>query len=177
MRMPPLEIDFSARRRLASPLGWLLLAAGGVAMALVSLDHLAALDALRLVEVEQARLSQQREQAQPAGRSGRSELEQAELKSAQRTAAQLNLPWNALLATLERSADPNVALLSFESEGQTRQLHLMGEARTIDDVVVYAQRLDQSSQVAAVTLSRHEQRRVEQESVIRFTLDVDWSRQ
>ena len=64
MRMPPLEIDFSARRRLASPLGWLLLAAGAVAMVLVSLDHLAALDALRLVEVEQARAHHQDDEGQ-----------------------------------------------------------------------------------------------------------------
>ncbi len=143
-------------------------------MALVSLDHLDALDALHRVEAEQARLSQQ---ARPSGRSSRSEPEQAELKAAQRIAAQLNLPWNALLGALEMSDDPNVALLSLESEGQTRQLHLTGEALTIDEVVTYARRLNQSSQIAAVTLSRHEQRRAEQQSLIRFTLDVDWSRQ
>lgn len=174
MKMHRLDIDLIARRRRASPLGWLLLAAGSLAMALVSLDHLDALDALHRIEAEQVRLSQPK---QPAGRTGRSEPEQAELKAAQRIAAQLNLPWNALLGALEMSDDPNVALLSFESEGQTRQLHLIGEARTIDEVVTYARRLNQSSQVAAVTLSRHEQRQVEQQGLIRFTLDVDWSRQ
>lgn len=146
-------------------------------MALVSFEHLDALDALHRVEAEQARLSQQAQQARPSGRSSRSEPEQAELKAAQRIAAQLNLPWNALLGALEMSDDPNVALLSFESEGQTRQLHLTGEALTIDEVVTYARRLNQSSQIATVTLSRHEQRRAEQQSLIRFTLDVDWSRQ
>ena len=98
-----------------------------------------------------------------------------DVKATERIVSQLNLPWNALLQELENLADPGIALLSIESQGQTRTLRLTGEAKTIGDVVAYVTRLRESPQVAAATLSGHEEKQAGAVEVIRFSLDVDWN--
>ncbi len=177
MAMHLLGIDFVEQRRFGSPRGLLFLAVGMIAISLVCVDYLDARDELQRAEAEQTRLLQQTKSKTPAERSNRPGALQAEIKAAERIALQLNLPWNALLGTLEKNSNPDVALLTIESQGQTRRLHLTGEARSIDDIVAYAARLGKSPKITTATLSGHEEKQSGQVDVIRFALDVDWSHQ
>lgn len=173
-----LDIDFIEHRRIASPLGLLLFAVGVMAMGVVAVDYLDAHEELQRVETQHARLLRQvRHDAAPRQhqRESAPTVARDDVKATERIVSQLNLPWNALLHELENLADPGIALLSIESQGQTRTLRLTGEAKTIGDVVAYVTRLRESPQVATATLSGHEEKQAGAVEVIRFSLDVDWN--
>ena len=171
-----LGIDFIEHRRFASPLGLLLFAVGVAAMGVVIVDYLDAHEELQRVETQHARLIRQvRHDAVPRRRESVPIVVKGDERAAERSVSQLNLPWNALLHELENLADPGIALLSIESQGQTRTLRLTGEAKTIADVVAYVTRLRESPQIAAATLSGHEGKQAGAVEVIRFSLDVDWN--
>ncbi|MCK9990398.1 MAG: hypothetical protein RugAbin2_01412 [Rugosibacter sp.] len=171
-----LDMDFVRRRRLASPLGLLLFAVGMMATGAVAVDYLDAGEELHRVKVQQARLLRQvpHDDTSPRGRKSASTVVRDDVQAAERVVSQLNLPWNALLRELENLADPAVALISIEGQGQARTLRMTGEAKTMADVAAYVTRLRGSSQIDAATLSGHEKRQVGAVEVIRFSLDVDW---
>lgn len=171
-----LAIDFIEHRRFASPLGLLLFAVGVVTMGIVITDYGDAHEELQRVETQHARLLRQmRHDAVPRRQESSSSKVQTDAKTAERVFSQLNLPWNVLLRELENIADPDIALLSIESQGQARTLRLTGEAKTINDVVAYVTRLRESPQIVAATLSGHEEKQAGAIQVIRFSLDIDWN--
>lgn len=170
-----LDMDFVRRRRLASPLGLLLFAVGMMATGAVVVDYLDAGEELHRVKVQQARLLRQVQHDDASrGRESAPTVVRDDVQAAERVVSQLNLPWNALLRELENLADPAVALLSIEGQGQARTLRMTGEAKTMADVAAYVSRLRGSSQIDAATLSGHEKRQAGAVEVIRFSLDVDW---
>lgn len=172
-----LDIDFIEHRRFASPMSLLLFVVGVMAMGVVAVDYLDAHEELQRVEAQQVRLLRRvRHDAIPRQRENSPvAMAQTDAQSAERIVLQLNLPWDALLHELENLADPGIALLSIESQGQTRMLRLTGEAKTMDDVVAYVTRLRESPKIVAATLSGHEEKQAGAVAVIRFSLDVDWN--
>lgn len=172
MTMNALELDFARRRRRASPLGLLLLAAGAAAIGASALDYLDAREALARAEAQQARLARQAKAPPP--RAAKAPVRD-EVQPALRAVAQLRLPWDALLREIELLADPSVALLGIEGQGQARTLRLTGEAKTMADVVAYLGRLRDSPWIDAAHLSGHEERQAGSVKVIRFSLEASWS--
>ncbi|OQW86633.1 MAG: hypothetical protein BWK72_16225 [Rhodoferax ferrireducens] len=170
--MNPLDINFVKRRRLASSLGWLLLAAGLVAAGTVSGDYLAARDELGRVEMKQARSL--KSTASPARRALAEPVVGEDRLAVERVVSQLQLPWDTILSEIETRTGPKVALLDIEAQGQTRTLRLTGEAKSMSDVVAYLGRLRQSRYVAAADLSHHEEKQSGAVPVIRFSLDATW---
>lgn len=180
--MRALDLDFAKRRRCASPFGLLLLVLGAAAVAAVAADYLAAAEELQLLEARQARLEQQtrqvRSQARYSGAARRladaGDQARTGEQAAERAIEQLRLPWDRVLREIEALTPPAVALLSIESQGQTRVLRLTGEARTMGDAVAYVGRLRASPWIDAVYLSSHEERPADAVKVIRFSLDAAW---
>ena len=171
-----LDIDFVRQRRLASPLGLLLLAAGLAAVLAVAFEYQDARDELAQAEQRQARLLRQL-RPDPAARPRAVAQVPARTdgQAVARVQAQLQLPWDAVLRELELLSDPTVALLSIDGQGQTRTLRIAGEARKMADVVAYVGRLRASPWVRTANLSGHEVKQAGALSVIRFALDVSWS--
>jgi len=174
--MYALELDFVKRRRLASPLGLLLLIAGTAAAGVVAMDYLDARAALERVEAQQSRLERQSRQSRgaPPPKAGAAPARD-DAQAASRAVAQLRLPWDALLREIELLADSSVALLSVESQGQARTLRLAGEAKTMADAVAYLARLRESPWIDTAHISGHEERQADGVRVIRFSLEAAWS--
>jgi len=170
--MNALNIDFVQRRRYASLLGLLLFSAGVLALAAVATDYLDARDELERVELKQARM--QHPQASLRQHDKTPAAPRDDTQAIERIAAQLSLPWDAILHEIETHTDPTVALLNLEAQGATRTLRLTGEAKTMADVVAYLSRLRESGLIEAANLTHHEEKSVGSVSVIRFSLDATW---
>jgi hypothetical protein len=171
--MPALAINFVQRRRLVSPLGLLVLVVGLAAAGVVAGDYLDARDELKRAEFRLARLK--RPEAAPRPREGGAAVARGDAQTVDRAAARLRLPWDAVLREIETRTDPAVALLGIEARGQAHTVRISGEAKAMADVVAYVSRLRESQWIKAAYLSGHEQRQAGAVSVIRFSLDAQWS--
>ena len=170
--MNPIAIDFAKRPHRASWLG-VALCVLGASVALVSAWSY--MDAQADVDQAQARLARlQRTTAAPRPSATAPAVRKEEDKSFTRVSTQLRRPWSGLLGEIESISLPAVALVSVESQGQTRSLRMSGEAKTMGDVVAYVNRLRELSLVESVYLSQHEEKQSGGASVIRFALDAVW---
>lgn len=169
--MQALDLNFMAHRRLGSPLGLLVLAAGMVAASVVAVDYVEGRAELERVQMRQAR---QPKPDAPRQRTSASPATQDDAKAMGRVSSQLRLPWDAVLREMELMVDPAVAILSVEGQGQTRTLRITGEAKAMADVVAYVNRLRQSSLIETAYLSGHEEKQAGAVKVIRFSLDAVW---
>jgi hypothetical protein len=183
MAMQALGFNFAGHRRLSSPLGLLLLAAGAAAIAVVTLDYLAASEELarvqarheRMVRLDIATRPGKRVAALPATAASGAAGDSANgSNTVTRVTQQLQLPWDALLQDLETLADPSVALLSLDAQGQAHTLRLTGEAKTMAEVLAYVGRLRALPSLDAVQLTSHEEKLAGNVKVIRFTVDATW---
>ncbi len=168
-----LDLDFVRRRRLASPVGWLLLATGLACMAVVAMDRLDARDNLAQLLQQQARLQPPlRPQPASGARSASAPVPRAAGADLAQVQAQLAWPWDAVLRELESHADPDLALLSIDMQGQ--RLRAVGEAPDMDTVVAWLGRLRSSPWIVAADLSSHEPRKDGTVALLRFAVDIRW---
>jgi Tfp pilus assembly protein PilN len=93
----------------------------------------------------------------------------------ERAIGQLQLPWDAVLREIEKSANSSVALLSVEAQGRSRTLRLTGEAKTMAEVVAYTRRLRESPLIAAANVTHHENKDGGPVSLIRFAIEASWN--
>ena len=86
-------------------------------------------------------------------------------------------PWGTLMRQVETRTPPSVAVLSLNAEGGTSgpgRLRLVGEARSMDDVLAYVEALRAAAPVRRAELSHHEAREAEGVALLRFSIDMDW---
>jgi Tfp pilus assembly protein PilN len=174
--MRRLELDFQ-RRQIASPLGWGLLAAGLLVSALTLLGHLhlAELTALRAGELRHIEGLLQTGGAGLAPLSaGESRAQAASLAEMHRVSAQMNLPWAALLTTLESLQRKDIALLSLAPDARKGQLRISAEARALQAMLAFHRSLEQSVELRDVSLLNHEVVTQVAERPIRFNLLATW---
>ena len=171
--MHTLGINFVQRPRFSSSLGLLLFVVGVAAAGAVAVDYLDAREELERVEAKQARL--QRPDAALRPKASTAPVARDDAQAVERVASQLRTPWDAMLHEIELRADPAVALLSVEAQGQKRSLRLTGEAKEMADVVAYVGHLRESPWIKAAYLTGHEEKQVGAVRVIRFSLDATWS--
>ena len=185
MAMQALGFNFAGHRRLASPLGLLLLAAGAAAAAVVGLDYLEASEELARVQTRHERMVRLDSAARPGKRMAALPAIATAASSAAGDAAnaastvmrvtqQLQLPWDALLQDLETLDSPTVALLSLDAQGQARTLRLTGEAKSMGEALAYVGRLRALPSLDAALLTSHEEKLAGTVKVIRFTVDATW---
>jgi len=90
------------------------------------------------------------------------------------TVATLTTPWNALLVAIEKSDIKDVALLSLEPSSKKQQVLLSGEAKNLQSVMNYINRLEEQSMLAQVYLQKHSVDEANTSRPVRFTLVAQW---
>ncbi|NHN76398.1 pilus assembly protein [Azotobacter chroococcum] len=173
--MRPLDLDFQ-RKAIASPLGWALLAAGlllaGALWALQQrVDARTAHDAQELAQLQQGPGGEVRQA--PLSKAD-SQAQQASLAEMRRVSAALNLPWEGLFATLEALPLKDVALLGLIPDARKRLLRISAEARNLEAMLEFHQRLEDSDGLSDVSLLDHEVLVQVAERPIRFNLLATW---
>ncbi|TBW07577.1 pilus assembly protein [Azotobacter chroococcum subsp. isscasi] len=173
--MRPIELDFQ-RKAIASPPGWALLVAGLLlAGVLWTLQQRIDADRVRDAEVL-ARLQpgQGGEVRQAPLSKADSLAQQASLAEMRRVSAALNLPWEGLFATLEALPLKDVALLGLTPDARKRLLRISAEARNLEAMLEFHQRLEDSDGLSDVSLLDHEVLVQVAERPIRFNLLATW---
>lgn len=91
---------------------------------------------------------------------------------------ELAVGWSALLSDLEHAARDHhdrIALLAVEPDRQKQSVRLRGQARSLEDVLAFVQRLAGIPRLAHPMLESHETRVEDPQRPIEFGLAADWS--
>jgi Tfp pilus assembly protein PilN len=84
---------------------------------------------------------------------------------------QLNTPWHDLFKQLESSTPKDVALISVEPDARRGSLRLQAEAKTLDSLLVYADRLQNQGVLGQLTYSKHETNDQDPNQPIRLSVE------
>lgn len=99
----------------------------------------------------------------------------AEMKQIQdNILARLHLPWEALFTSLENAQDKKVALLAIEPNIKTGAVQLTAETHSLQQALVYLEKLQQQAALQEVTLIEHEIAVDSAEQAVRFRLNLVW---
>ena len=167
--MATLARHYDYARRPGPPLAaWLLLAAGGLALALGvwRYQEVRAAIAQRQAQVQAAR-PVPRAQAVPA-------LDSEDSEELARAQLLLDRDWPALFHTLESVPAKDIALLSIAAYPGRNRVVLEGEARSPQAMLAYLQALQNAGPLRPVRLVRHEVRQDVAEHPLKFQLDAGW---
>lgn len=176
MSRAALQIDF---RRPARPAGrWL----GWLALALAVPVVVAFSEAYR--EVEQLREAAQSRHDRLADRLRGSGLRRAaaspdaqllaDVRRANTIIDQIVVPWDALFEAVEGADARGLGVLALTPNARDRSLRLAGEARSMDELLAYVDRLAAQSALGRVHLLSYRTVAREGVSVISFTLAATW---
>lgn len=86
--------------------------------------------------------------------------------------ARLNVPWSDVLDAIERSTTQKVALLTLEPDARTGSVALTAEARSLDDLLNYAEALGKDVAIATVRMGQHDLRAQEPGQPVRMSLSI-----
>jgi len=169
--MRALELEFVRRRSLR--LSWLgaVVLAVGAGSALFVTDQYFSVQT-RIGEVD-ARVNAIQQINSLLADRGNSEAQPLSVAAAKDIAA-TRLPWAALFNALESAGSDNIGLLAVEPDAEAAQqkLHILGEARQIEDVTAYARRLAGAKPIWQAIVTDHE---IHPETKnVRFRLDIVW---
>ncbi|HFL2187003.1 TPA: pilus assembly protein [Pseudomonas putida] len=173
--MRRLELEFQPRR--SGPLAWSLLALGcAVVAGLVLLQqHLQTEQVDLEASVHSLELQLGRRPATVAPQSTVASREQAERLAQMRSVSQqLQRPWQQLFAMLEALPQDDVALLGLTPDARKGQVRIAAEARNLEAMLQYHQRLEASDELSDVSLLNHEVLAAQPEHPVRFTLTATW---
>ena len=168
--MRALSLHFE-RKVHGAKLGYGLLAAGGLVMALV-------IGALALIHQEIESLpgaapdagARREAWVLPAGVSSETDA----IAGARAVVAHLAGPGDRLFVTLEAVDEPDVALLALRPDTRARNLRIEAEARGVDAMLSYLRVLEQSHAFTQVVLVEHEIQDSDPQRPLRFSLTAAW---
>jgi hypothetical protein len=176
--MKPARIDLEFRSHTPlwlRGLGWALLAVGvGLMVWLGGLQEAA--DQQR--EDARTRLAalQASQEPEPATQAD-AEHEQDTEKQVQRANAvidRLALPWDVLFRSVEVSGGKGLGLLTMAPNPEDRSVRLSGEAKTLDEVLAYIDRLGAQPVLSHVHLVSFETVQREGSEVVGFVVGAQW---
>lgn len=173
--MRRLDLEFQPRR--SGPLAWSLLALGGAVVAgLVLLQQSLQAEQVDLeARVHNLELQLGRRSATTAPQNSAASRQQAERLAQMRSVSQqLQRPWQQLFSMLEAQPQDDVALLSLAPDARKGQVRVAAEARNLEAMLQYHQRLDASDELSDVSLLNHEVLAAQPERPVRFTLTATW---
>lgn len=84
----------------------------------------------------------------------------------------LNTPWSDVFDGLERQAQADIGLTLLEPDIEQGKLRVQAEAKHIDTLIIYAQRLAADSAFGSLTLTQHETNEQDVNRPARLSFDV-----
>lgn len=170
MRPASIHLDFipSGRRPGALALGLLILGALALGWGLWTYDR-----SSREVEGLGLRLAEATGSRSPGSATGNDRM----VAEAQRVAAELQTPWNALLDDLEAATTAgkgDVVLISVEPDRLRQRLKLVAEARSLPAALKYVQRLQHKAALQDALLESHQVRTDVTERPVRVQIVAAW---
>lgn len=175
--MKQIPVDWLAPRK-RFPLGALLLLLLGLAGAAASFErHRHWRGQADTVEAQLQELRQTTRRAatrvrEPARAQA---VVQQEVRAANRTISQLNIPWPALFRDLESATDRSVSLLAIQPDANTGSVRLEGEAQDYKALLRFVGKLEATAAFSTVHVASHQTRLEARARPIAFALVASWS--
>lgn len=88
--------------------------------------------------------------------------------------ARLNLPWDALLDSIEAATPAQIALMTITPEPARALIRIEAECAGSQDLLDYLAALGRQPLLGRVTLTRHELVKDGMDPVLRFQVEVQW---
>lgn len=173
--MKPIALDFKRTRPMLGGASLALLAAGLIAATYVGSAQHALAEKLRAAEQKMSSLERAGAHRLPATRAEDSAALQLEVHQANEILHQLALPWDSLFKAIESSREQEVALLAVQPDAPRRMVRLSGEAKNLDVLLAYIDRLEKSGVLSGVYLTQHELRSQDPDKPVRFALVANWA--
>jgi Tfp pilus assembly protein PilN len=174
--MRALMLDFQPQRR-SGPLGWSLLA-GGLALTLACVlvqQHVSE------QSTQQQGHLQTTQRVLTGDTSGKVSLTPAQIREQAQNLAemrkvsqQLRRPWERLFAMLEAMPRDDIALLTLTPDARKGQVRISAEARDLEAMLAFHQRLEASDELSDVSLLSHEIVANVPEHPVQFNLSASW---
>ena len=170
--MSGLGLDFAQPHPRRPWWAWLALAAGIAAVAWTGREYGRTMDAQAAAR---ASLQAQRlAQPQRAAAQRRDPAAEAQLAARQLAIRQMEMPWGALLSTLQRTRPATIGLIGLEAEGRRGLLTLTAEAKDYPAMLDYYRRLQGAPGLSEITLIQHALRQDGNARPVRFVLRGHW---
>lgn len=174
--MRPLKLDFQPPRR-SGPLGWSLLAVGGV-LALSCLlvqQHLSEQAAQQQGHLQTAQRVLTGDSGSKTSLTPAETREQAQnLAEMRKVSQQLRRPWEHLFAMLESMPRDNIALLALTPDARKGQVRISAEAKDLEAMLDFHRSLEASDELSDVSLLSHEIVANVPEHPVQFNLSASW---
>jgi hypothetical protein len=165
------RIDFATAIQLARP---------SVA-SLMLLAVLAAITVVGMHRIWQLRMNTERSAVvtsalgpKPSAKAVQKAPDAAQAQAINAAIASLNLPWRELFDAVKSASTPSVALLALEPDAARRTLKVTAEAKALDDMVDFRDRLARHEFFTMVLLLDHERQVQEPQHPVRFAIEVRW---
>jgi hypothetical protein len=174
--MERMHLDFLRPHAHRVGLGVLLLLAGAVVTGALLAQHYRVAREAALLDERISDASRMARRAMPRlepRRAGGRALSE-EIRDANAVIERLSVPWDALFRELEAVSGEGVALLAIQPDPASRKVRIAGEARKLEAVLAYVERLEARKGLANVHLLAHEIRDTPQRPVA-FTLTAQWT--
>lgn len=176
--MRALMLDFQPRPR-STPLGWSLLACGVVLTLTCTIiaQHLngEAEQQQGHLQTTQRVLSGDTSTGSKVSLTPAETREQAQnLAEMRKVSQQLRRPWERLFATLEAMPRDDIALLSLTPDARKGQIRISAEAKDLEAMLDFHQRLEATDELSDVSLLSHEIVTNVPEQPVRFNLSATW---
>ncbi|BBR54260.1 MULTISPECIES: pilus assembly protein [Pseudomonas] len=171
------RLDLEFQPAPGSPIAWSLLTLGCAVLAAMLLIEQHLQDEQADLQARVHLLEQQlgRRPVSAAPLSSAASREQAEQLAQMRSVSQqLQRPWQQLFAMLEGMPQEDVALLSLTPDARKGQVRIAAEARNLEAMLQYHQRLERSEELRDVSLLNHEVVTGQPEHPVRFNLTATW---
>lgn len=166
------SLDLSRERDRVPVWQWLVLALGALSVLFVTIEFVQLRKATRMLEQE---LAQQQQRHPVAVRPPVPDaVTLRDIEAANRIAARLTLPWEALFHEIEAAQTSDVALLAIQPNVARRSVQLDGEARNANATLEYIAALEAQPALANVNLLSHEIRQDDAEKPVRFSIQARW---
>jgi Tfp pilus assembly protein PilN len=178
MSVRALGIDFTGRSRPPRLIGTVLVTLG-IAAALWTFA--AVRDAQEARDRQSERLDDTRRLARRALPAIEPRVETpgrdtaVDVRAANEVLDRLALPWDGLLADVEGSVGPDVALTLVQPDPKGRTVTMSGEARHLNGLLTFIARLDATPSLAEAHLKQHEWRVDDPHRPIAFTVEARWT--
>jgi len=172
LRVRPYEVELLRPARQVSPLAWIVFAVGGIALAAVVLTCRPAWD--RQTQLAQRRAEIENELARfgvGARKTTSTSKERANKDEAIALIAELRRPWHELFDQIEAADNKDVHLIELNIEPRFATLRLVVEARDLDRLVRFTQRLTGEGPVRSMTMTHHEWHDVLGAHVVRASME------
>ena len=174
--MRPLMLDFQPRRR-SGPLGWSLLAIGGVLTlsCLFVQHHLSEQAALQHGHLQSTQRVLTGDNGSKTSLTPAETREQAQnLAEMRKVSQQLRRPWEHLFAMLESLPRDNIALLALTPDARKGQVRISAEAKDLEAMLGFHRNLEASDELSDVSLLSHEIVANVAERPVQFNLSATW---